>query len=67
MFLYFIIVIALLSTLLFITAIFADYINSKLNYYGNKDEYDVAKAKYKIVLSIFMSLSWGYIIYVIIK
>lgn len=66
MFLYLVLVIGILSLLLLILSLFADSINSKFNYGNEKDENEMVKARYKVILSIIISFSWAYIIYTLI-
>lgn len=63
--LYFIIFLALFSTLLLIISFIADFINFRLSY-GKTDDNEKIKAIYKIVLSLIMSFTWSYILYIVL-
>ena len=63
---YIVLVIALLSTLMWVNTLFTEYINAKLNPYRQEgsEEIDKQRARLKLVLLIITSLFWGaYIIY----
>lgn len=65
MWLYLIIFTAIFSTILFILSIIVEIINSRMTY-GAKDEHETLKTKYRLILALIMSLSWAYILYIII-
>lgn len=63
---YIVLVIALLSTLMWVNTLFTEYINAKLNPYRQEgsEEIDKQRARLKLVLLIITSLFWvAYIIY----
>lgn len=63
---YIVLVIALLSTLMWVNTLFTEYINAKLNPYRQEgsEELDKQRARLKLVLLIITALFWGaYIIY----
>ena len=63
---YIVLVIALLSTLMWVNTLFTEYINAKLNPYRQEgsEEIDKQRARLKLVLLIITALFWGtYIIY----
>ena len=63
---YIVLVIALLSTLMWINTLFTEHINAKLNPYRQEgsEELDKQRARLKLVLLIITALFWGtYIIY----
>lgn len=63
---YIVLVIALLSTLMWVNTLFTEYNNAKLNPYRQEgsEEIDKQRARLKLVLLIITALFWGaYIIY----
>lgn len=61
---YFVLVIAILSTLLWLNTMFTEHINAKINVYTTNEDSDEDKqrAKLKLVLIVIMALFWGAVI-----
>lgn len=61
---YLIIVLALLSTLIYVNLMLTDAINAKINPYGagHEKEQAILLSKIKYVLLVIMALSWGAVI-----
>lgn len=62
---YFSLILAILTSLLWVNQIIIDFINAKINPYGSGDntEFDVKGAKIKFILIISTSFFWGTYIY----
>ena len=63
MLMYFCLVISILSTLMWINVMYAEYITSKVNPYSNGNETeDKMRSKLKTILVIIMSTFWSSVI-----
>lgn len=63
---YFLLLISILSTLLWINILYAEYLTSKVNPFEPQDNTeDKIRSKIKIYLIIIMALSWSALIYLL--